>query len=88
MEPEFSREAARVLSSPYFRSPPPDLEGEALVKWWGDRAAEQDAVEKALGTASTYDDLTGEPKAVYDRAAQAVAQAMAEEDLYDRLHGG
>lgn len=88
MNPEFSREAGRVLSSPYFTAAPDELSDDEFLAWHKERRAERAALETALETANDYPDLAGEAKGVYDRAADAIVNALAMQDVYDRLHGG
>ena len=87
-DPNFSRDAGAVLASPYFTTPPADLadDADASIAWWEARRAEHDALFDALQDASSEADLPPEAKAVWGKAFDAVVTAMAQEDLYDRLH--
>lgn len=87
MDPEFSREAGQVLASPYFTQPPADLTGAELRQWWDDRQDEKDALFEAVRTASSRNELDDKAKAIYDRATSAIADLLAQQTLYDRLHG-
>lgn len=87
MTPDFSRAAAQVLASPYFVSPPSGLTGDALRDWWDARHAEKDKLETAVQDADDETQLPAPAKAVWDKAFDAVVNAMAQQDLYDRLHG-
>lgn len=87
MTPQFSRDAGRVLASLYFVYAPAELDGADLVRWHQERDAEKDTLFQAIENANSYADLTGEAKAIYDRAADVVVNVMAQEDVYERLYG-
>lgn len=57
MIPAFSREAALVLHSPYFRQFPDDLEGDQLVGFLKQRYKERLLLEEDIGRADDYEDL-------------------------------
>jgi len=86
-DPDFSQEAGQVLSSPYFTAPPAGVTGDALDRWWDDIRDERRVLRHGLDAADKYADLADEPKAVYDRARQAIVHAMDAQDALDRING-
>jgi hypothetical protein len=66
MNPTFSVEAAEVLHSPYFSH------RSVKQEEWPAREKEHTQLFDAVGKCETYDNLTGEPKSIYDRAKYAI----------------
>jgi hypothetical protein len=76
MTPEFSREAARALGSPYFTSPPPKgLTAAKQVAFYKGRDREKDALWKGLKGCRDERDLKGEAAAIYKRAKASLPRA-------------
>lgn len=74
IDPEFSRRAGRAMNAPYWTANIPDnVPDEQVGKFIEDRRAERDTVETALQTALSYKDLTGEAKAIFDKAEKTLS---------------
>ncbi len=68
MEPEFSREAAQVLNSPYFSQPSPKGASIDDVVAHSDRLDREKALlHDAVIACRTETDLKGEARAIWDR---------------------
>jgi len=85
MDAEFFDEASGVINSPYFYEKPDTQDRRAYVKFIEKRDAEKSLLVDALNTADTYNDLKGDPKAIYDRARVSFREAEKEDPSEDRL---
>lgn len=70
--PEFSREAAQVLRSPYWRTPR-IADGQAQVEATEKLRAKQEALRAAVAASRDYSELPPDMKAVYGEAKAAMA---------------
>jgi hypothetical protein len=87
MTAQFSRDAGRLLSSPYFHQPPEDLSGQDLVDWWEARGRDKEALEAAFQTCNDSSELQGEARRIWDEAAEQLVNQDAQQDLNERLLG-
>jgi len=69
---EFSREAGRVIHSPYWTTRPKTDDVEVVIAFRQQREREMATLKAALNTAASYDDLPPAAKAIYNKAKAAM----------------
>lgn len=89
----FSREAGRLLGSPYFFRPPPDVLADTVryLQWSKDRLRERDAIREALARnpdMAQMEELPPKLWPIWDAAAEELINTQAADDyLEENLHG-
>ena len=74
----FSREAGRVLHSPYWTAFPNSTDTQELLKFSRERDGELAQLKAALDKANSYRDLRPAAKAIYDKAKAALGKPEPE----------
>lgn len=89
LEPEevkFSREAARILHAPYFYREPEDTQDrQKVLQFFQQLRDEREMLEEALDDAQSYDDLSPEMQALWDKAKQSIEDQVADDLIRDRF---